>query len=63
VAADGGEGALNSTATIWPDLFIATAERYEHSAIFVHPNPGTFEECARLIDLIRGEGRGALLSS
>jgi uroporphyrinogen decarboxylase len=35
------------------DLFIATAERYEHSAIFVHPNPGTFEECARLIHLIR----------
>jgi len=35
------------------DLYIATAERYEHSAIFVHPNPGTFEECARLIALIR----------
>lgn len=35
------------------DIFIATAERFEHSAIFVHPNPGTFEECARLIDLIR----------
>jgi uroporphyrinogen decarboxylase len=35
------------------DIFIATAERYEHSAIFVHPNPGTFEECTRLIDLIR----------
>jgi uroporphyrinogen decarboxylase len=35
------------------DLYIATAEHYEHSAIFVHPNPGTFEECARLIHLIR----------
>jgi uroporphyrinogen decarboxylase len=35
------------------DLFIATAERYEHSAIFVHPNPGNFEECARLIEIIR----------
>ena len=23
------------------DLYIATAERYEHSAIFLHPNPGT----------------------
>jgi uroporphyrinogen decarboxylase len=34
-------------------LFIATAERYEHSAIFVHPNPGTFDECARLIEIIR----------
>lgn len=35
------------------DLFIATAERYEHSAIFVHPNPGDFDECARLIEIIR----------
>jgi len=35
------------------DLYIAIAERYEHSAIFVHPNPDTFDECARLIELIR----------
>jgi uroporphyrinogen decarboxylase len=35
------------------DLFIATAERYEHNAIFVHPNPGYFEECALLIEIIR----------
>jgi len=35
------------------DLFIATAEHYEHSAIFVHPNPGNFEESARLIEIIR----------
>lgn len=35
------------------ELFIATAERYEHSAIFVHPNPGNFDECARLIEIIR----------
>jgi uroporphyrinogen decarboxylase len=35
------------------ETFIATAERYEHSAIFVHPNPGTPEECTRLIDMIR----------
>jgi len=35
------------------DLFIATAERYEHSAIFLHPNPGTEEEVFRLIDLVR----------
>jgi uroporphyrinogen decarboxylase len=35
------------------ELYIATAERFGHSAIFVHPNPGTFEECAALIDLIR----------
>ncbi|MBI4731951.1 MAG: hypothetical protein HY781_07475 [Chloroflexi bacterium] len=35
------------------DLYIATAERYEHSAIFVHPNPDTFDECARLVEIIR----------
>jgi uroporphyrinogen decarboxylase len=35
------------------EIYIAIAERYEHSAIFVQPNPGTFEECARLIELIR----------
>lgn len=35
------------------DLFIATAERFEHSAIFLHPNPGTEEEIFRLIDLVR----------
>lgn len=35
------------------DLYIATAERFEHSAIFIHPNPGTFEETVRMIDLIR----------
>jgi uroporphyrinogen decarboxylase len=37
------------------DLFIATAERYEHSAIFVHPNPGNFDECARLVEIIRAK--------
>lgn len=35
------------------DLFIETAEKYEHSAIFLHPNPGTFDETRRLIDIIR----------
>src|SRR5512136_1021469 len=35
------------------DLYIATAERYEHSAIFVHSNPETEEECAWLIEIIR----------
>ncbi|NLH97860.1 MAG: hypothetical protein GX446_00010 [Chthonomonadales bacterium] len=35
------------------DLYIMTAERYEHSAIFLHPNPGSFEETVRLIDLVR----------
>lgn len=35
------------------DLFIATAERFEHSAIFIHPNPDTGDETTRLIDIIR----------
>ena len=34
------------------DIFIATAERYEHSAIFVHPNPGSLEETIRLLSII-----------
>ncbi len=34
-------------------LYVATAERFDHSAIFIHPNPDTFEETIRLIDLIR----------
>ncbi len=35
------------------DLYIATAERYEHSAIFLHPNPGTEFETQRLIETVR----------
>lgn len=35
------------------DIYIAMAERFEHSAIFIHPNPGTVEETFRLVDLIR----------
>jgi len=35
------------------DIYIATAERFEHSAIFIHPNPNTEEETIYLIDLIR----------
>ena len=35
------------------EIFIATAERYEHNAIFIHPNPDTVEETLRLVDLIR----------
>jgi uroporphyrinogen decarboxylase len=37
------------------DLFIQAAARYEHDAIFLHPNPGTEEEVRRLIDLVRDE--------
>ncbi|MGC9468702.1 MAG: uroporphyrinogen decarboxylase family protein [Anaerolineae bacterium] len=40
------------------DLFIATAERYEHSAIFLHPNPGNEEEILRLIDLVQEKSNG-----
>ena len=35
------------------DLYIATAERFEHSAIFVHANPFAVEEAERLVDVIR----------
>ena len=35
------------------DIFIATARRYEHDAIFLHPNPGREDEVLRLIDLVR----------
>jgi uroporphyrinogen decarboxylase len=35
------------------DIYIQTAERYEHSAIFLHPNPDTVEETLHLVDLIR----------
>lgn len=34
-------------------LYVATAERYEHSAIFLHPNPNRPEEVRRLIDKVR----------
>lgn len=35
------------------EIYIRTAERYDHSAIFIHPNPDSTEETLRLIDLIR----------
>ena len=35
------------------DIYIATAEQYGHSAIFIHPNPEGVEETIRLVDLIR----------
>ena len=35
------------------DLYITTAERFEHAAIFVHPNPDTLEEALRLLALLR----------
>ena len=35
------------------DIYIMTAERFEHSAIFIHQNPNTFDEVCRIIDIIR----------
>ena len=35
------------------DIFIATAERFDHDAIFLHPNPETLDETMRLIDVVR----------
>ncbi len=35
------------------DLYIATARKFEHSAIFLHLNPDSVEETIRQIDLIR----------
>ena len=35
------------------DIFVDTAERFDHSAIFMHPNPDSVEETMRLTDLIR----------
>ncbi|MCD4681569.1 MAG: hypothetical protein K8S00_14400, partial [Bacteroidales bacterium] len=35
------------------DIYIQTAEQFEHSAILLHPNPYSVEETLRLIDLIR----------
>lgn len=34
-------------------LYVATAERYEHSAIFLHPNPNRLDVTRRLIDEVR----------
>jgi uroporphyrinogen decarboxylase len=39
------------------DLYLATAERFKHSAIFLHPNPDTLEEALHLIDLIRARSQ------
>lgn len=35
------------------DVHIATARRFEHGAIFLHPNPSDEEESLRLIDIVR----------
>ncbi len=35
------------------DSYIEIAEKYHHSAIFVHPNPGDFNNVVRLLESIR----------
>lgn len=35
------------------DIYIETAKRYDHSAIFIHPNPGGFENVQWLLETIR----------
>ena len=35
------------------DCYILTARRYDHSAIFVHPNPGEMDDTVRLLEIIR----------
>ena len=35
------------------DIYIKTAEKYEHSAILIHPNPGKTEEINYMVDIIR----------
>ena len=35
------------------DIYIATAEKYAHDAIFLHVNPDSVEETRRLVDIIR----------
>ena len=35
------------------DIYIQTVQRYDHSAIFIHPNPGGFENVQWLLETIR----------
>ncbi|MCD6407433.1 hypothetical protein J7L87_00075 [bacterium] len=35
------------------EIFIRIAEEFNHSAIFLHPNPATLEETFRLIEIVR----------
>ena len=48
-----GEKERNLHRNEMASLYITTAERFEHSAIFLHPNPSTEDEIFRLIDLVR----------
>jgi uroporphyrinogen decarboxylase len=35
------------------DLYIKTAERFEHDAVFLHPNPSSLEETVKLVRTVR----------
>lgn len=35
------------------DMYIETAEKYNHSAIFVHQNPGDYDSIVRILETIR----------
>lgn len=35
------------------DIYIKTAERYKHSGIFLHPNPGGLDEILKQIDAVK----------
>ena len=35
------------------DVYIATAERFDHDAILLHPNPNTLEEALLLVETVR----------
>lgn len=35
------------------DSYLEVAKKYKHSAIFVHPNPGDFENTVRILEIIR----------
>lgn len=39
-------------------IYITTARRYDHAAIFLHPNPASEVETLRLIDLVREQSGG-----
>ncbi len=35
------------------DSYLEVAKKYKHSAIFVHPNPGDFDNIVRILEIIR----------
>ena len=37
------------------EIYISAAQRFEHSAMFLHPNPGNEAEIIRMVDLVRNK--------